>query len=383
MPGKTTKLRTVQTLCKVGACEPCCGIEVDVDDGPAGGKMVEVRPDKEHPLSNGYACVKGMSLLGYQNSPDRLTEPLRRDGEGWVPATWSEASESIGKKLRTLADTRGPRAIATYWGNAADSVAITMANTFCHAFGSPNSYNVLSLEYTDRGVVAHELYGNENLILQPDVARAKFAILLGTNPLVTQGLTLLQRRPHIGTDLKRAKADGGKLVVVDPRRTQTAGLADWHLAIRPGTDLYLLLAVIRTIIDERLHDAQFVDEHTTGFGVWEGLAHEMTAERAEEVTLIPASTIRDIAREFAGAAGAYGHLAAFRVGGVRHAGSDPDRHRRCPAAKLRLSRSHSSSGCRSPGVPPDPPPRPRSGPGRRRSPRGRTVRVGRLAVRER
>ena len=299
--GQRSKLRTVQTLCKVGACEPCCGIEVDIEDG----RMVDVRPDKQHPLSEGYACIKGMNLLGYQNSPDRLTHPLRRDGDRWVRATWDEATSAIGGKLRALADAYGPRAIATYWGNAADSVAITMANTFCHAFGSPNSYNVLSLEYTDRGVVAHELYGNENLILQPDVVHAKFAILLGTNPLVTQGLTLLQRRPHIGDDLKASKAAGGKLVVVDPRQTQTTKLADWHLAIRPGTDLYFLLALIRTIIDEKLYDAAFVAAHTTGFEIWEDLARELTPERAEELTTIPATTIRDIARGFAAADGAY------------------------------------------------------------------------------
>jgi len=302
-----TRLATIPTLCKVGACEPCCGIEVDVADG----KMVEVRPDKDHPLSEGYVCVKGMNLLGYQNSPDRLTHPLRRDGDRWVQASWLEATSAIGGKLRALADAHGPRAIATYWGNAADSVAITTTNTFCHAFGSPNSYNVLSLEYTDRGVVAHELYGNENLILQPDVARAKFAILLGTNPLVTQGLTLLQRRPHVGEDLKRARAAGGKLVVVDPRHTQTARLADWHVAIRPGTDLYFLLALIRTIIDEQLHDHAFVEAHTTGFEQWEALTTEITAARAEEITTVPADTIRDIARGFAAADGAY---ATTRVG---------------------------------------------------------------------
>lgn len=295
------KLETIKTVCKVGACEPICGIEVDVQEGV----MVDVRPDPEHPLSQGYACVKGMNLLGYQNSPDRLHHPLRREGSSWVRASWDEAITAIGTKLRTLAHTHGPRSVATYWGNSADSIAITMANTFCHAFGSPNSYNVLSLEYTDRGVVAHELYGNENLILQPDITRAKFAILLGTNPLVTQGLTLLQRRPHIGADLKAAKANGGKLVVVDPRRTQTAHLADLHLAIRPGTDLFFLLALIRTIIDERLYDRAFVDAHVTGFDAWEQLAREVTAQRAEEITTISAATIRDVARQFATADGAY------------------------------------------------------------------------------
>ncbi len=302
-----TPIRTVPTVCKVGACEPFCGIEVDVQDG----RMVGVRPDPEHPISEGYVCIKGMNILGYQNSPDRLTHPLRREPTGWVRASWAEATAAIGEKLRAIADASGPRSIATYWGNSADSIAITMANTFCHAFGSPNSYNVLSLEYTDRGVVAHELYGNENLILQPDVRRARYAILLGTNPVVTQGLTLLQRRPHVAEDLKAARAAGGVLVVVDPRATQTTRLADHHLAIRPGTDLYFLLALIRTIIDERLHDAAFVREHTAGFAVWEELAREMTPARAEEVTGIAAGTIRDVARGFAAADGAY---ASTRVG---------------------------------------------------------------------
>lgn len=299
--------RRLQTVCKIGACEPFCGIEVDVEDG----KMSAVRPDPGHPLSEGYVCIKGMSLLGYQNSPDRLLHPLRRDGNGWKRVGWAEATSEIGERLRQVAERHGGRSIATYWGNAADSIAITMANTFCHAFGSPNSYNVLSLEYTDRGAVAEELYGNENVILQPDVTRAKLALLLGTNPIVTQGLTLLQRRPHVGADLKKAQAAGGSLVVVDPRVTATTKLADQHLAIRPGTDLFLLLSLIRTIIDEKLFDEQFVGTHTTGFEEWEALARDATPDRTEEITTLPAATVRDLARAFARADGAY---ASTRVG---------------------------------------------------------------------
>jgi anaerobic selenocysteine-containing dehydrogenase len=299
--------RTLPTVCKVGACEPFCGVEVDVEDGV----MTRVRPDPNHPISEGYVCIKGMSLLGYQNSPDRLKHPLCRDDGGFTRIGWPEATDAIGGRLRQIADRHGPRAIATYWGNAADSIGITMANTFCHAFGSPNSYNVLSLEYTDRGVVAEELYGNENIILQPDVARAKLALLLGTNPVVTQGLTLLQRRPHVGADLKKAQAAGGKLVVVDPRVTATTKLADRHLAIRPGTDLFFLLALIRTIIDEGLFDREFIRAHTTGFEVWESLAREATPERTEEITTLPAAEVRELARAFAEAGGAY---ASTRVG---------------------------------------------------------------------
>ncbi len=185
-------MRTHRTTCKVGACEPFCGLEVDVEDG----KMVAVRPDRGHPITKGYSCIKGMRVLDYQNDPDRLLHPIRRSATGWDRISWATATEEIGRKLRAIREAHGPSAIASYWGNACDSTTISLANTFCSAFGSPNSFNVLSLEYTDRGAVAERMLGNENFILQPDAGRADFALLLGTNPLVTQGMTLLQRRPR-------------------------------------------------------------------------------------------------------------------------------------------------------------------------------------------
>ncbi len=295
------KTRKALSVCKIGACEPFCGLELEV----SGDKIVGLKPDRAHPISEGYICVKGRNLLGYQNSKDRLLHPLKRSDGGWERLDWKTTTREIGTRLRDIASRHGPRAIATYWGNAADSLGITIANTFCHAFGSPNSYNVLSLEYSDRGVVAEELYGNENLILQPDVTGAKYAILLGTNPVVTQGLTLLQRRPHIGRDLKTAQAAGCKLVVVDPRFSETARMADLHLPIRPGTDLFLLLAMIRTIVTEDLVDADFIAAHTSGFEVWLERCVDWTPEWAEAITGLEADTIRTVAREFASADGAF------------------------------------------------------------------------------
>ena len=219
-----------RTSCKIGACEPFCGLALEVEDG----RIVSVRPDRDHPLTQGYACIKGMHVGDYVNDPERLLHPLRRGPNGLERVSWEAAIREIGAKLRSLRDAHGPRCIATYWGNAADSTTITLANTFCHAFGSPNSFNVLSLEYTDRGAVAERVLGNENLTLQPDAGRARFALLLGTNPLVTNGMTLLQRRPRISADLKAIQRSGGKVVVVDPRRTETAKVADEHVAIRPA-----------------------------------------------------------------------------------------------------------------------------------------------------
>ncbi len=307
-----------RTTCKIGACEPFCGIEVEVQDG----RMTAVRPDPQHPITAGYACIKGMHVPDYQNDPDRLLHPLRRlpapsqgGGQGevarWERVAWDAAVAEIGKKLRAIRDAHGPRAIATYWGNAADSSTISLANTFCHAFGSPNSFNVLSLEYTDRGAVAQRVLGNENLILQPDAARARFALLLGTNPLVTNGMTLLQRRPRIAADIKAIQRGGGKVVVVDPRRTETAKVADEHVPIRPGTDLFLLIAMIRRISETGRCNQAFIEQHVAGFEAWNSLVQALEIDRAAQVTGIPRTQIEHLADAFAAADGAF---ATTRVG---------------------------------------------------------------------
>ena len=106
-----------RTTCKVGACEPFCGLQVEVENG----QMVRVRPDPKHPITAGYACIKGMHVADYQNDPDRLLHPLRRGAGGWERVGWDAATREIGQKLRALRDRHGPRAIATYWGNAADA----------------------------------------------------------------------------------------------------------------------------------------------------------------------------------------------------------------------------------------------------------------------
>ena len=296
-----------RTTCKVGACEPFCGVEIDVE----GGRLSGIRPNPDHPITQGYVCIKGMHVPDYVNHPERLLRPMARGASGLEPVDWDVATRDIGRRLRRIRDEHGARAIATYWGNAADSVSITLANTLCHAFGSPNSFNVLSLEYTDRGAVAERVLGNENLILQPDADRASFALLLGTNPLVTQGMTLLQRRPHIGASLRGIRKRGGRVVVVDPRRTETVRIADEHLAIRPGTDLFLLVAMIRRILERGLHDKAFVERHAVGVDAWRDAAAEVDPDWVADLTGIPRPVIEDTADAFARADGAF---ATTRVG---------------------------------------------------------------------
>ncbi len=306
-PAPSATTRSYRTTCKIGACEPFCGIEVDVVDG----RMSQVRPDPAHPLTQGYACLKGMRVADYQNDPDRLTHPQKRGKDGWEEVSWDEATADIGRRLAELRDRYGPRSIATYWGNASDSAAITLANSFCHSFGSPNSFNVLSLEYTDRGAVAERMLGNENYILQPDAEQSSFALLLGTNPLVTQGMTLLQRRAHMARCLKGIQARNGKVVVVDPRRTETAMIASEHIAIRPGTYLFLLMAMLRMIIDAGAYDARFVASYASGFDRLSAAVATVDLAAAAELCGLRLPDIEKLAQEFAEADSAF---ATTRVG---------------------------------------------------------------------
>lgn len=292
---------TIKSTCKFGACEPQCGMEFDIENG----KMTGVRPDPTHPFSLGYACKKGMAIPEYQNDPDRLLHPEKSQDGHFEQLEWQAATDEIGQKLRRIRDKYGPLAIATYWGNAADSSAMIGANTLCSALGSPNSMNVLSLEYTDRGAVAERLFGDQTIIIQPDADNTDFALLLGTNPLVTQGMTLLQRRPRIAGDLKNIRQRGGKVVVVDPRVTETTKVADQHLMIQPGTDLFLLLGMIKRIIEADNIKQEYIQNHCIGFDWWKAFVGSFSLASIASISGINELTIIRLADEFSGAKTAF------------------------------------------------------------------------------
>lgn len=300
-------LKTVRTTCKVGACEPYCGIEADVVDGT----MVAVRGDKAHPVSKGYLCVKGHHLLEYQNDPDRLLYPQRPNGSGWERSDWNSATADIGQRLRSINDQHGPDSIATYWGNAADSANMVLALTTAGSFGSRNAYNVLSLEFTDRGAVASRVYGDEGLMMMPDADNTHHALLLGTNPVATQGMALLQRRPRIRGDLRDIQRRGGTVTVVDPRRTETTAMADHHLAIRPGTDLFFVMALITHILREDQANHEWLGDHANGVDYWQQLAATIDIEAMATMCDLPARVIVAEAETFATATSAF---ATSRVG---------------------------------------------------------------------
>ena len=283
--------------CKIGACEPQCGLKFTVEDN----RIIDIAPDPDHPISKGYVCKKGMAIDEYQHDPDRLLFPEAKTPAGFKRTSWATATREIGTSLQDIVDRWGPSSIATYWGNAADSSGIILANSLCAAFGSPNSFNVLSLEYTDRGAVAGQMFGNEHLVLQPDADNADFALLLGANPLVTQGMTLLQRRPRIGESLKNIQRRGGKVVVVDPRLTESAKIADQHVRIVPGTDLFLLLGMFNHITSQRRYDVTYVGRCTSGLDKLTEIGSRFSNSDISNITRIPEQIIKQLAEDLAAA----------------------------------------------------------------------------------
>ena len=293
--------RQVRTFCRI--CEVHCGLVVDVAPPDRPGdveRVVAVHPDRDHPVSQGYCCVKGLGLGALHHDPDRLDQPLKRvDGE-LVPITWEQANREIGARIRALVDAHGAAAVAMYQGNPTFfSMAGTLMSTaFLEALGSPRLFASHSIDVNTKFHVATAMYGASLVHPVPDLARTGFVLCLGSNPLVSQ-MSVVQVADAAGV-LGGVVDRGGRVVIVDPRRTETARRVGEHVPIRPGTDAYLLAALVQTLLAEEhpavdlarvRRVARGVDEVISAIGDW-------TPARAAAVTGIDADRIVDLARGF-------------------------------------------------------------------------------------
>lgn len=286
------------TFCRI--CEAHCGLLATVEDG----RVTKLRPDPDHPLSRGYACPKGIAMTDVQNDPDRVLHPLRRrpDGE-FERVSWEEAMADITARLRRIHDERGPGAIGWYMGNpGAFSYAHTLwVKGFLDAIGSPHYYTAGSQDVNNRFAASALLYGTPLVIPIPDLARTSFLLMVGANPLVSHGSVLTA--PRVRDQLNAIVRRGGRVVVVDPRRSETARRFE-HVPIAPDSDGWLLLAMLQVVFAEGLADTDFLARHAAGTDALADLARPFTPEEAEPRTGIPAERIRELARDFARADGA-------------------------------------------------------------------------------
>ena len=270
------------TYCRI--CEPLCGLVATVQDG----ELVGLRPDREHPLSKGFACPKGIAMTGVQNDPDRVTHPLHRRPDGsFEQVSWERALDDIGHRLRAVLDRGGGDAVGWYFGNpSAFSYSHTLwVKGFMDAIGSHNAFSAGSQDVNNRFAASHLLYGSPVVVPIPDLARTDFLLMVGANPLVSHGSVLTA--PRIKDTLHEIVSRGGRVVVVDPRRSETARAFE-HVAIRPDADAWLLLSMLEVIFDEDLHDDRALAEQSVGVDALRRLVIGHTPEATESRTGIPA-----------------------------------------------------------------------------------------------
>jgi anaerobic selenocysteine-containing dehydrogenase len=240
-------------------CECNCGLEVELG-GEGGRHLVRLRGDRQHPSSRGYACEKAHRLDHYQNGRDRLTSPLRRRDDGtFEPIAWDVAIREVAGRLGAVRDRYGGDAIFYYGGGGqGNHLPGAYATATRRALGSRYRSSALAQEKTGEFFVTHRMFGTA--MLRADFERCDVALFLGKNPWQSHSI------PHARVTLKELANDPARtLIVVDPRRTETAELADIHLRLRPGTDAFLLAALLAVVVEERLVDRDFLAAHALGY----------------------------------------------------------------------------------------------------------------------
>jgi len=275
-----------KTFCRI--CEVHCGLRVDFD---AEGAITSLRPDHEHPVSQGYVCAKGTRFLEVANHPKRLMHPLVRQPDGtYQQVSWKEALDYFKERIRPILKTAGPHAIALYLGTPAihNFLGGLAYIGLARALGTRNLYSAGSQDNDSKMVASRLVHGNEWIAPIMDLEQADFALLFGTNPAVSQGTYMHLRGGTTAFD--RFKKRGGDMVIVDPRRTESVERWGGHVPIHPGTDIFLLLALLH-----ELRDLSRPNPRVSGLDELLKVAAGYPAERAALLTGIPLERIRELA----------------------------------------------------------------------------------------
>jgi len=259
-------------------CEAICGLVIETDRD----RIVSIRGDEADPLSHGHICPKAVALKDVHEDPDRLRRPLRRTASGWAEVSWDDALAEAAERLVRVQSEHGRNAVAVYQGNPVvhNHGALLFGQVLLRSLGTRSRFSATSVDQLPHMLSSLLMFGHQLLLPVPDVDRTQFFLVLGANPLASNGS--LMTAPGIERRLRALRARGGKLVVVDPRRTETAAIADLHLAIRPGTDALLLAALLHTLAaEDRLRPgrlAEFTDGLDAAVAAVKGFAPEAVAE---------------------------------------------------------------------------------------------------------
>ncbi|MGB5102415.1 MAG: molybdopterin oxidoreductase family protein [Steroidobacteraceae bacterium] len=283
-------------------CEAMCGIAIEHRDG----RVVSIKPDREDVLSRGHICPKAVALKDIHEDPDRLRRPLRRTDSGWAEVSWQDAFDEIEGRIAAVRRQHGRDSVAIYAGNPTvhNLGAMLGIGDFIRAVRTKNLYSATSVDQLPHMVASHLMLGHQFLMPVPDVDRTRLFICIGGNPVASAGS--LMSAPGFEKRIEALRARGGRFIVVDPRRTESAAIADEYLAIRPGTDVFLLLALLHEILGAGLEDLGHLAAHVDGLDDLRravlgfdprqlaeraGIAHERVARLAREIVAEPEALV--------------------------------------------------------------------------------------------
>lgn len=286
-------IQTHYRTCNI--CEAMCGLTIEHRDG----RVLSIRGDKDDPFSKGHVCPKAVALQDYYTDEDRLKTPLRKTADGWEDISWEQAFAEVASRLRGVQSEHGASSVGVYLGNpnAHNFGNAILLPFFFKALGSHSRFSSASADQLPHHVASNFMLGAGMLIPVPDIDRTDFLLVIGANPVVSNGS--MMTAAGVEKRIKAIQERGGKVVVVDPRRTETARVATEHFFIRPERDALLLLAMIHTVFEEGLVDVGHLAPLVEGLDEVQRAVSDFAPEAVAESTGIAARDIRRLAIDMA------------------------------------------------------------------------------------
>jgi formate dehydrogenase len=292
------EIKKHHTFCRI--CESLCGLEITT----AGNKVVDIKPDQEHVASRGFACPKGLKQHKLFDSPDRLKYPMKKEKGKWKRISWEQALREIGLKVRDIIKENDPDAIAMYVGTAAGFGVLhpVFAQGFMTGLGSKSMFASATQDCSNKFSVSHQVYGFPFTQPFPDILHTECLIIVGANPMVSKWSFL--QVPNPSRHIKDIQTRGGKVVVIDPRKTETAKIASEHIYIRPNTDVFFYLSFLHEVISRDAVEIGRIERFSHGYTSLVKLAEKWPAEKTQQVTGISSGQLKALVDIYSKANGA-------------------------------------------------------------------------------
>ena len=313
---KITNFQTHYRTCNL--CEAMCGLVITTQNE----QIQTIVCDEKDPLSHGHICPKALAYKDLHEDSDRLKFPVKKTNSGWEQISWENALDEIADKLVNIQKIYGNNAVGVYQGNPSvhNYGTLLYGPTFFSSLRTRNKFSASTVDQIPHQFAAYQMLGHQLLVPIPDIDRTQYMIILGGNPLVSNGS--LMTAPDIRNRLKAIQSRDGKFVVIDPRRTETAKLADEHCFIQPGTDVYFLIGIIQEIIKNGWIKQGHLDSVTKNLDEFLTSIPDIELETISSITGISSANIQQIAKEFSQAESAvcYGRMGACtqKFGGTVH-----------------------------------------------------------------